>query len=104
MSPFTFRPLEKARAMLESAGLDISYAYDDLLFIENRPFILQFDDSDQSNLFIHFEKDIISSECIQMQNKLTKVAKFYDMRITLSSRYQLTPKEEKEEFEIAFIE
>lgn len=103
MSTFNFRPLEKARAMLESAGLKISYAFDDILFIENRPFILQFDDNDQSNLYIHFEKDINSQECIQMHNKLMKVAKFYNIRITLSDRYQLRPKEDKEEFDIVFI-
>lgn len=54
----SFRDLEKVRQIvLDATGLEISYAYDDLVFPENTVFIMQFDDADLNNLFVSFQED-----------------------------------------------
>lgn len=53
-----FRDLETVRQIvLDATGLEISYAYDDLVFPENTVFIMQFDDANLDNVFVHFQED-----------------------------------------------
>lgn len=53
-----YRDLETVRQIiLFSTGLEVSYAYDDLVFPENTVFIIQFDDIDLNNLYIYFHED-----------------------------------------------
>jgi hypothetical protein len=50
------RPLGKITALLADLGLEVTYAYDDLVFVQHSAFILQFtDDPAQLKLFINTE-------------------------------------------------
>ena len=44
MSPTAQRPLGKITALLADLGLEVTYAYDDLVFIQHSVFLLQFTD------------------------------------------------------------
>jgi hypothetical protein len=50
------RPLGVVTEIVESLGLGISYAYDDLVFLDHPDFLLQFTDSAQEVL-IHINED-----------------------------------------------
>ena len=53
-----YRDLESVRQIVAAAtNLDISYAYEDLVFPENTAFIIQFDDNNLNNLFCYFHED-----------------------------------------------
>jgi hypothetical protein len=53
-----FRDLEKVRVIIKDAtGLDVSYAYDDLVFPDHTAFIVQFDDTNPNNFFCYFHED-----------------------------------------------
>ena len=59
MRIMNFRDLETVRQIiLFSTGLEVTYAYDDLVFPDNTVFIIQFDDVDLNNLYIHFQMNI----------------------------------------------
>ncbi len=45
------RPLGMVKEILESLGMDISYAYDDLIFIDHNQFLLQFGETATDLLF-----------------------------------------------------
>jgi len=61
-----FRNLEKVRSILKDAtGLDVSYAYEDLVFPDHTAFIIQFDDSNATNFFCYFRE-----ECEMADRKL----------------------------------
>ncbi len=71
-----FRDLEKVRIIIKDAtGLDISYAYDDLVFSEHAVFLLQFDDNNENNFFCYFHKDCIPKEQKSIVKSLTEVCK-----------------------------
>lgn len=53
-----YRDLEAVRQIVNDAtGLEITYAYEDLVFPENGAFIIQFDDTDNNLLYCHFHRD-----------------------------------------------
>ena len=72
-----YRDLEAVRQIVTGAtGLDITYAYDDLVFPDNGVFIVQFDEQNNNNLFCYFQEDCnpadrqniftsLSGECAQ---------------------------------------
>ena len=52
-----YRDLEAVRQIVEQAtGLEITYAYEDLVFPDNGVFIIQFDDENNDNLFCYFRE------------------------------------------------
>ena len=48
-----FRPLGIAKEIIRAAGLQVTYTYDDLVFTEHNPVIVQFDDKDKKNLKVY---------------------------------------------------
>ncbi len=65
-----FRPLEKLRTILQtSTGLDVMYAYDDLVFSEYGAYLFQFNDEDENMLNCYLQEDLDLVECgEQLQN------------------------------------
>lgn len=52
------RQLGKVTALLAGLGLEVTYAYDDLVFVQHSAFILQFTEApEQLKLFINTECD-----------------------------------------------
>ena len=98
-----YRPLSEVRMMLEEANTDISYAYDDLIFVENAAYLIQFDDDKTSNLKIFFNTELNEKEAEQEANNLKKLALKRKMTITPVGKYSTKQKEDSEEIEISFF-
>jgi len=68
----TTRELGLVREALTAAGMDISYAYDDLVFLEHNGFLLQFTDNPHE-LLIHVhnraDTDTISGAVALLRTK-----------------------------------
>ena len=98
-----FRPLSDVKMILEEAGTDITYAYDDLIFVDHTAFLLQFDDDKPSNLKIYFNIDIEKTEAEQTEIKLTPLLAKRKMKLVKAGQFQLKQKEESEEIDILFF-
>ncbi|MDD2465631.1 MAG: hypothetical protein PHI97_16660 [Desulfobulbus sp.] len=46
-----YRPLGVVKQVLEELGLEVSYAYEDLVFVQHNPFLLQFGKVGESLFF-----------------------------------------------------
>lgn len=67
-----YRDLEKVRTIIDEAtGLEVSYAYDDLVFPDHTAFIIQFDDTKATNFFGYFHKDCNPGDQKALKEKLT---------------------------------
>ena len=67
-----YRDLEKVRTIIDEAtGLEVSYAYDDLVFPDHTAFIMQFDDTKPTNFFGYFHKDCNPEDQKALEEKLT---------------------------------
>ncbi len=97
------RPLSEVKMMLEEANTDISYAYDDLIFVENAAFLIQFDDEKTSNLKIFFNTELNKQQAEIEAEKLEKLAVKRKMTISPKGRFSMQQKEDSEEVEISFF-
>ena len=96
-----FRNLEKVRSILKDAtGLDVSYAYDDLVFPDNTVFILQFDDSNATNFFCHFKEECGLDDRKLIMDSLESISKKQDCSVIQKGSFRLEQK--GEEVEIYF--
>ena len=98
-----FRPLSEVKMMLEEANTDVSYAYDDLIFVENAAYLIQFDDEKTSNLKIFFNTELNKQQAEIEADKLKKLAVKRKMTISPKGRFSMQQKEDSEEVEISFF-
>jgi hypothetical protein len=88
------RPLGKITALLAELGLEVTYAYDDLIFVQHSAFMLQFTDApSQLKLFINTECNPEESSYISADMVLAfdKAA----FRVTPVGRFTLTANEDE---------
>ena len=97
-----FKPLGKVREMVQSTGMDISYAYDDLVFSEHSMFIIRFDEKDDKKLHLHFNKDCNFTEAQVMEKRLVTSGKIGGFEIARAGVFSVEQIEGKEELEIKF--
>ena len=90
-----FRDLETVRKIvLDATGLDITYAYDDLVFPEETVFIMQFDDKNTDNIFVHFHEDCEVPARNNVIKVLTKSCEEYKCSLTYKGTFVLDEKGE----------
>lgn len=88
------RQLGKITAVLAGLGLEVTYAYDDLIFVQHSAFILQFtDDSAQLKLFINTECD--PAEANNVASTIVLEFDNAGFSITPVGRFFLTPNEDQ---------
>lgn len=98
----TERPLGKVTALLADLGLEVTYAYDDLVFVQHSAFMLQFtDDPAKLKLFINTECD--PKEANEVAANIVLDFHKAGLEITPAGRYFLTPNE-NETIDIQFQE
>ena len=97
-----FRPLGKVREMIQSIGLDISYAYDDLVFADHSLFIIQFDDKKSNFLKLFFNVDCEAQELKRIEKLLGAEAQLAGLIIEKKGTFSLQQKVEEEELELTF--
>ena len=96
-----YRDLEKVRTIIDEAtGLEIAYAYDDLVFPDYTAFIIQFDDTNEFNFFCHFHEDCTENETLF--TNLSKASLKHKCTLTLKGNFKLSQKDEN--VKLQFIE
>jgi hypothetical protein len=97
-----YRDLEKVRTIIEDAtGLEVSYAYEDLVFPDHTAFIIQFDDAVATHFFCYFHKDCNPADQKDLEDKLTASCHKQKCKLSFKGRFELEQK--GEEVNIHFI-
>jgi len=98
----SLKPLGIVTEIVESAGMGISYAYEDLVFLEHNAFLLEFT-ADNKELLIHTNSEAEASEIKDSIAKLINVAATHGMTFTDGGLYTLTQADD-ENIRIEFFE
>jgi hypothetical protein len=64
------KPLGQVKELVESLGMEVSYAYEDLVFLQHNSFLLQFDDGsgagqvtdDRQRMIVHTNSEADEQE------------------------------------------
>jgi len=101
---FKFFNLEKVRFIIkDGSGLDIAYAYEDLVFSEHGIFIFQFDVKDSDTYYCWFNKDCIENDRMSILNSLMKSAVLNNAAINYKGKFEMTQEKGKEQISVNFI-
>ena len=97
-----FRDLDKVSMIIkEATGLEITYAYDDLVFPEHAAFLIQFDDNDDDKFFCYFHKDCVAEEQKRIANSLLETCEKNDCSLISEGAFDLV--QNGEEVEVHFL-
>jgi len=99
-----FYELEKVRFIIKDAcGIDIGYAYEDLVFSEHGLFIIQFLENSKE-LGCWFNIECMEPNKVQMFNSLAKSATLNGMELRYKGKFEMSQKDSSEEIDIKFRE
>lgn len=85
-----FRPLEKVLNIIQSSfGLDIMYAYDDLVFAEHGIFLIQFDDSNENNLNCYLNQDFDLENYQDPMKAMETESKTHGFSLIIKGRFSM---------------
>ncbi len=99
--PVPFRPISRVQQLLEEIGLEMTYAYQDLVFAEHNAFLLQFGKNGE-DVFLHFNIESDLSKRDEIAEKLKDAGKRRELIITRKGLYSLVQTEE-EKMKLTFI-
>ena len=98
------RPLGLVKEMLNKCGLEITYAYDDLVFVEHSLFIVRFNDETPSLIELFFNKDCEEKNKKEILDKLKKESKGTDISPNYRGTFKLEEDKKNENLKITFLE
>jgi hypothetical protein len=95
-------PLGKVKEAVEAVGMGISYAHEDLVFLEHNAFLLRFTGS-ESEILVHRNIEAESAGLVGDLARLKAEGKVAGLVFTESCPFRLTPVDEAN-IRIEFIE
>lgn len=90
----SLRKLGVVREIIEAAGMNISHAYDDLVFLDHNAFLLQFTD-EQDKLLLHSNHEADKAALKDAIAKLKGVARAHAMTLIDGCDYSLSPADDE---------
>jgi hypothetical protein len=99
-----YRALGKVRNIFAATGLEITYAYDDLVFSDKSVFIVRFDNQIDSVLHLYFNNDCDKTEVKKFENELINASKTEGFTMGTIGSFSMDQIEGSEELSISFHE
>jgi hypothetical protein len=100
----SLRPLGIATEIVDDLKLEVTYAYDDLLFVQHNTFILQFDDAQKRNFRIYFNVECEAATAARLEQALSAAARARECLIENCGRFELVVAEGESEFDVRFLQ
>lgn len=96
------RPLGIAKEIVETLRLEITYTYDDLVFVEHNAFLLQFDDDQPNHLKLFFNVECEQAARDDIEAKLAIASREREFRLSNCGDYQMDSDEKTKELKLTF--
>lgn len=100
----TFRPLGKVMEIASSTGLEITYAFDDLVFSEHSIFVIRFDKEHEDIVYLYFNVDCEEEIARELYKTLKDASDKHQLKLYEMGTFNLQPNDEVEEIEIEFFD
>jgi len=97
-----YRPLGIVKQFLEEIGIEVTYAYDDLVFIQHNPVLLQFGEVGEE-LFFYINVETGEEEAGQIFAAIQAKAQSAGMSLIQRGKYRLS-EGEGEDLSLEFLE
>ena len=101
-TPIPLRPLGLVKNLIESLGLDITYLFDDLIFIEHNAFLLQMGTDRGEEIAVWFNEESTPSDRPEMLLRLQEEGKTCGLLIQEKGTYSLSDNHNGDGVDIRF--
>lgn len=88
------KPLGVLKNIVEAVGMEISYAHEDLVFLEHNSFLFQFTDDD-SEILIHVNREADKAAVDHDIDRLQLVASDHQIQLSYGGKYLLSQIDEE---------
>jgi hypothetical protein len=95
------RPLGLVRDMLAGMGLGLTYAYEDLVFVEHNAFLLQFGDTDES-VGLHVNADCPDGQLANLVANAVRAGAAVGLTVAMRGRYEIRVNDQDGTFSVNF--
>ncbi|MFV0439130.1 MAG: hypothetical protein ACK5PS_17250 [Desulfopila sp.] len=96
------RPLGLVKNIVDQNGLDVTYVYEDLVFIEHNAFLLQMGAESGADLLVWFNTDSDPEAREEIFQGLAMAAQNNGMRARSGGTYTMASEEESDAFQLHF--
>lgn len=96
------RPLGLIKTMVEAIGLDVSYVYDDLVFIEKNAFLLQMSEERGDDLWVWFNTDSTPDDRPLILSRLQSEGAKLSLQLQEKGTYSMQGFDGEESFQLQF--
>ncbi len=97
-----YRPLGIIVGIIEQLGLEVTYAYEDLVFVSHNAFLLRMGEKGEQ-VHLYFNAESEEDQRDEVREQLTSLSAEHGVRILNSGTYSITPRED-EQLDIHFNE
>lgn len=88
------RPLGLVREVVTEMGLEITYAYEDLVFVQHNAFLFQFTGSGPF-VNVYFNVDCVEADRERLLGEISAAASCRDLIVTAKGQYELVQNEDE---------
>lgn len=97
-----FRPLNIVEKLAKEIGAEITYAYDDLVFIGHSEVLLQFDDDDDGSLLLFINTAVANDIQASLLKRWLEIAQSQNVSLKYRGLFSMDQKEGSEEISLRF--
>ncbi len=97
-----YRPLGLISAMIEEMGLEVTYAYEDLIFISHNAFLLRMGEKGEE-VYLYFNQECEFDKRGEILKTITELGASRKLEIIDSGTYEMEPRDD-EQLDIRFVE
>lgn len=97
-----YRPLGMITEVIEQMDLEVTYAYEDLVFISHNAFLLRMGDQGE-RVHLYFNQESHTDKRNPIQEQLTALGTLRGLKIVNSGTYTMVPRED-DQMDIHFQE
>lgn len=97
------KPIGMVKEIVQTAGLRVSYSYDDLIFTEDNSVILQFDKKEKKTLRFYINSACEPPSSDKLEKRLGDAAQEAGYTVTKSGEFEIEKIKGSEETEIRLL-
>ena len=98
------RPLGELIQLVEEMDLQVTYAYDDLVFVEHSAFLFQFEGETGRKIKLYFNTDCPAPDAEQLEQRILAMAPAKKLEIRRCGTFRMKQREDEENLELQFFD
>lgn len=98
-----YRPLGHIREMINALGLEVTYIYDDLVYVEHNAFLLQMGEQGEV-VYLYFNTESAPGQRDEITGQLEKAGRARELAVQRKGTFSMVQVPDDERIEMSFFD